>query len=204
LFLEALRVFVEGDDRVQVVGQATDADSAVRVIVECRPDLVLLDFALGAANGLDVLRDIAAANVPVRALMVTEHASDAEILQALELGACGVLLKQSSADMLQRAIAAVMAGQYWLERDRVGPIIQEMGKPATDTPCGPDGLPLKFTRRQLQIMSAIVSGGTNDDIARQLSIRPTTVKYHLAQLFDKTGTTNRVALARMVGLRRLA
>jgi DNA-binding NarL/FixJ family response regulator len=203
LFLEALRVVVQADDRVRVVGHATDAESAVRVVTECRPDLVLLDFSLPPASGLDVLRELAATNLGARALMVTSSATDVEILQALELGGCGVVLKQSAVDVLQRAIHAVMSGQYWLERDRVGRIVQEMRNPETGMPRGRDGLPLRFTRRQLQIMSAIVSGGTNDDIARRLSIRPSTVKYHLAQLFDKTGATNRVALARMVGIRGL-
>jgi len=200
LFLEAMRVLIESENDVEVVGRATDAASAVRVVTECRPDLLLLDFALPPLSGIDVLRDLADAGVPVRALMVTAEASDPEILRALELGACGVLFKHSAADMLLRAVRAVTGGQYWIERDRVGRIVQEMRNPVKEAPRGPDGLPVRFTPRQLQIMTAIVSGGTNDDIARQLSIRPTTVKYHLAQLFEKTGTTNRVALARAVGM----
>jgi len=203
LFIEALKVFVQTDGAVRVVGHATDAAAAVRAVAECRPDLLLLDFSLPPASGLDVLRDLAAADAAVRTLMVTASATDAEILQALELGACGVVFKHSAAEMFLRAMHAVMAGQYWLGRDRLGRIVQEMRKPVQDTPRGPDGLPLRFTRRQLQIASAIVSGGTNDEIARQLSIRPTTVKYHLAQIFEKTGTSNRVALARMLGMREL-
>jgi two-component system nitrate/nitrite response regulator NarL len=202
LFLESLRGLLRSEDDIEVIGQATDAASAIRVIKDSRPDLVILDFSMPPMSGLDVLRDLAAAKHSVPILMVTAGASDGEVLESIELGARGVVLKHARPDMLIRAIRAVMAGQYWINRERIGDMVQHLRAPQ-ETSLGPDGLPMHFTPRQIQIMSAIVAGGSNRGIAKDLAIRPTTVKYHLAQLFEKTGTTNRVALARMITMRGL-
>jgi DNA-binding NarL/FixJ family response regulator len=204
LFLESIRALLNNASGVEVVGQATDVAGAVRVVGECRPDLLILDFSLPPQSGLDVLRQLADAGTSVPTLMISAGVSDDDILEALSLGARGVILKHVTPDLLVRAIAAVRAGQYWIGRDRVGGMVRQLrAENEQNANVGPDGLPMEFTPRQVQIMSAIASGSTNRGIAEELSIRPTTVKYHLAQLFEKTGTNNRVALARVITMRSL-
>jgi DNA-binding NarL/FixJ family response regulator len=203
-FVESLRVLLQHAEGVQVVGHATDVTSAIRAVRETRPDLLILDFSLPPWSGLDVLRALSAADLSVPALMITAGASEDDVAEAIELGARGVVLKHCTPDLLVRAIRAVMAGQYWIGRDQVAGMIRQLrGGDEPAPPADDEGAPLLFTERQRQIMSAIVSGSSNRGIAEELSIRPTTVKYHLSQLFEKTGTTNRVALARMITMRGL-
>ena len=94
------------------------------------------------------------------------------------------------------AIRTVMAGEHWVSHECVGDLIDRVRRRAHPAPASPRDLPVAFTPRQLDIVSAIVAGGTNRDIAKQFSITPTTVKYHLTHMFEKVGVSNRIELAR--------
>ena len=196
LFRESLRMLLDGLGDVRVVAEARNAREAVRLTRMHRPDVLLLDLSLPDASGLEVVRELSRHDV--RMLLLTAAASDSDILDALQLGARGIILKDASPDMLPRALRAVMAGEYWIGRNDVSRVVDRMRERSNSGAAASRSPTADVTPRQRQILAAIAAGATNRDIARQLSIGPSTVKYHLAQLFDKLGVSTRLELALLV------
>lgn len=192
---QSLSKLLESCHEFRVVGEASTGIDAVQRARDLRPDIVVLDRDMPITTRPTVLRELAKLTPPVRTLVLTADASESDIVQALQLGARGVLLKQATSDMLFRSLRAIMAGEYWIGRDCVGEIIQRMREHAFPADAPARQPTFGFTARQLEIVSALVAGASNRDIAKQFSISATTVKYHLSHMFDKAGVSNRVELA---------
>jgi DNA-binding NarL/FixJ family response regulator len=190
---EGLRQVLTAQGDFTVVGEASNGREAVAVARRTRPDLLLLDVSMPERSGLDALRELAASRPPVRTLMLTASIDRRGILEALELGARGVVLKTSGTDVLLRAIHAVLAGEYWVDRRSVSnlfDVVKQLSAPAEQ-----DQRKFGLTERQIQIVAAVVSGLTNREIAAKLLIAEDTVKHHVTQVFAKTGVSSRVELA---------
>ena len=169
-----LRALLDGSAELSVVGEAADAVSGERVTVDTRPDVVLMDLNLGA--GPDGIAGIGMLNRlpdPPRVVVLTTYDTDADVINALDAGAAGFLLKDSPPDELVRAVVAAV-----LVRRVSG------GSPA-------------LTAREIEILSLLAADQTNRDIARQLFISEATVKSHLTNIYAKLGVESRAgAVAR--------
>jgi len=194
LFRESVKRLLETDADISVIGEASNGRDAVRLVARLKPDILLLDLNMPEMPGLAVLRELAGTATPVRTLLLVADAEDSEVVDALELGASGVVMKHSATELLFRSLRAVMAGECWIGRDRVGHLLEKIRDRNKNAGPNPES-GFSFTSRQLDILSAVASGATTRDISRQLKISPTTVKYHLSHLFDKAGVSNRVELA---------
>lgn len=195
LFREALRTLLQSDPSLRVVGEASNGRDAIRLAQELHPDILLLDLRMPGTPGLSALRELSLLTPPVRTLLLTAEVADSDVLEALQLGARGIVLKQSATELLFKGIHTVMSGQYWVGRSCVADLIESM-RERLPGPGGPRVQPaFGLTPRQLEIVSAIVAGATNQDIAEQFSISAKTVKYHLTLIFDKLGVSNRIELA---------
>jgi DNA-binding NarL/FixJ family response regulator len=195
LFREALRQLLESDPKVRVVGSAGNGRDAIALVKARRPDILLLDLRMPDTPGLTTLRELAALSLPVRTLVLAADVGNHDVVDALQLGARGVLMKHAATDMLFESIHAVMAGHYWVGRDCVQELIENMCASEGSRGSAKSQPTFDLTARQLDIVSAIVMGATNDDIAKQFSISPHTVKYHLTNMFEKLGVSNRIELA---------
>lgn len=204
LFREAARKLLEMDPALSVVGEAGSGREAIAVARDLRPDILLLDLAMPDTPGLAALAEIAALEPRVRTLVLTAEVGDSDVVHAMQLGACGVVMKHTTTELLLKAIRTVMAGQYWIGREYVADLIASMRERTLRTHAVPPHPTFGLTPRQLDIVSAIVDGATNNDIAQQFSISSKTVKYHLTNMFDKLGVSNRVELARFALKQRLA
>jgi DNA-binding NarL/FixJ family response regulator len=194
IFRDGLRRLLEADPSFQVVGEAGDGEQAVAQVVALRPDILLLDLAMPRTNGLKALQDLIDIHVPARPVLLTAAIESAETVKALQLGARGVILKESATQLLYKCLHTVMAGGYWVGHERVQDIVQHLRGASRQPP--PITTPVMLlTRRELQIIAAIVEGASNKDIGQQFGLSEQTVKNHLSHIFDKIGVSNRLELA---------
>jgi len=192
---QAVRSVLEVSGGFQVVGEAEDGKMAAELVGQIRPDILLLDLLMPNLPGLEALRAITTAGAEVRTVLLCSAISAKQVLEALQLGARGVVLKKRVAELLP-ALDAVMRGQYWIESRSVSNIVQIVEQLAAAN-LQPDKSQSHFglTARETEIVSFITQGYMNRDIAKSLSITEETVKRHLTNIFNKVGMSNRLELA---------
>jgi DNA-binding NarL/FixJ family response regulator len=123
---DGLSRLLEDEGGFQVVGQASDGTEAVRLAQKLQPDALLLDLAMPRASGLDALRELAASKAGAKVLLLTVAIEDAQVVEALQLGARGVVAKEAATELLFKAIRSVVAGQYWVGNDTVTDIVHHL------------------------------------------------------------------------------
>ena len=194
IFREGLIKLRETRPDLRVVGTASDGDEAVKLAAHLEPDVLLLDMAMPRLSGLGTLQALRDRSIRARTILLTASVAKTEIVAALQLGARGVVLKESSCELLFKSIYAVLAGEYWIGRDRVADLISTLHELSAPTP-EPERNLFGLTPRELEVVGEILSGASNSDIAVKLSISHKTVKHHLTNIFEKLGVCNRLELA---------
>jgi DNA-binding NarL/FixJ family response regulator len=195
LFRDGLRKLLQTEPGFEVVGEASDGDELVGLARKAKPDILLLDLSMPKQDGMEVLRALAAAKVPVRTLMLTASINKAQIVQALKLGAYGVILKESTTQRLFDSIRCVMEGQFWVGRESVSDLVRALRDVSSAAEGGTGTRDFGLTRRESEIVTLVVAGYSNPDIAQRCSISEQTVKHHVSNIFDKLGVSNRLELA---------
>jgi DNA-binding NarL/FixJ family response regulator len=186
---------IETQPDLRVVGDTCDGAEALKLVREHAPDILLLDVAIAGLAAHRVLRDVQRSAPSVRTVFLAAEAETPETVEVLKLGARGVMRKDSPVDLVLKAIRCVNAGQLWVRRDKITDVLQSLGKETSPCLNGPLGRDLHVTSREIQIISAILYGGSNKDIAKQFGISENTVKHHLTHIFEKLGVGNRLELA---------
>ncbi len=189
-----VRNMLAGDEHVEVVGEAGDGDEAITQTLDLLPDILLLDLAMPRLPGLEAMRSIMSGSPSVKIILLTSQISTQQIIEALQIGARGIVLKDALADHLTEAIFSVASGDYWIGGKRVvnlvGALHDLMQKAAT-----PERKTFGLTPREMEVVGCIVEGCSNRDIAKQFTLSEETVKRHLSNIFDKTGVSTRLELA---------
>jgi two-component system nitrate/nitrite response regulator NarL len=193
-FRDGLTRLLETDGDLRVIGSAGDGDEATRLVEQLEPDLLLLDVAMPRKPGLVALRELRERSVRARIILVTAALDRDELISGLQLGAQGIVLKESASELLFKSIHAVVAGHYWVGRNRVADLTTALQQLLASHP-QPSRKHFGLTPRELEIISVILGGYSNSDIATKFSISEKTVKHHLTNIFDKLGVSNRLELA---------
>lgn len=182
-------------DGFDVVGEAADGDQAVTETLELEPDILLLDLAMPKLPGLEAMRAIMSRSPRVKILLLTSTISTQQIIEALQIGARGIVLKDSVAGDLGDALHAVLNGDYWIGGRRVVNLLTALHELMQKAAAIPERKTYGLTPRELEVVTCIVEGCSNKDIAKQFTISEETVKRHLSNIFDKTGVSTRLELA---------
>ena len=179
----------------EVVGEAEDGDDAITQTIELEPDILLLDVLMPRLPGLEAMRAIMTKSPRVKIVLLTATISPQQIIEALQIGARGIVLKDSVAGDLSEALRAVLGGDYWIGGERVANLLKALHELMAQAAAVPERKTYGLTPRELEVVSCIVEGCSNKDIARQFTISEETVKRHLSNVFDKTGVSTRLELA---------
>lgn len=180
---DGLRGMLENQSDFEVIGEAADGEAALHMAVETRPDLILMDLRMPVMDGVTAIREIKARCPGIQVLVLTTYDSDADILPAIEAGATGYLLKDSSREELYRAIRSAARGEPVLAPRVAARLIGRMRAPAEE----------KLSSRELEVLQLVAGGGSNGEIASRLHISQATVKSHLIHIFGKLGVSDRTA-----------
>lgn len=186
---------LERDPGIEVVGEAEDGDDAITQTLELEPDILLLDLMMPRLPGLEAMRAIMSKSPRVKILLLTSTISTQQIIEALQIGARGIVLKDSVAADLAKALRAVISGDYWIGGERVVNLVTALNELMKKAAESPEKKTYGLTPRELEVVTCIVEGCSNKDVAKQFAISEETVKRHLSNIFDKTGVSTRLELA---------
>lgn len=178
---------------VEVVGEAADGAEALRLILELRPAVVLLDLRLPLLSGIDVMRQARSQAPEVRFLVLTTYDTDEYIGPALAAGAQGYLLKDATPDELARGVRETAQGGATLEPAVAARLLGRLSEPERG----------ELSTREVEVLRLLVAGASNKAIAAKLNLSENTVKTHISRIFDKLGVQSRaeaVAVALQHGL----
>jgi DNA-binding NarL/FixJ family response regulator len=182
---QGLRVLLEVQDGIEVVGEAGEGPTALALAAEHQPDVILLDLKLPGLDGLAVLEQLK--NTTAKVLVLTSVTDPVAAVRAMRGGAAGVLYKDVDPDALVRAIRAVHDGHLLLAPEAAGTLLQ----PATGPDRGLDAL----TAREREVLAELAKGRSNREIARALHVAEKTVKAHVSSVLAKLGVQDRTQAA---------
>ena len=193
----ALRMFLDSQPGIIVVGEGSGPQDAIAVASREQPEIILLDLDLGEANGLDLLPELHAAAPDAHVVVLTGVRDVQMHRRAVHLGAVGLVLKERAPEVLLEAIARVAAGEVWLENLLVASVLSEMTRrPPPSQPLDPEKIKIKaLTVREREIITLIGQGCRNQTIADRLCISEATVRHHLTSIYHKLAVGDRLELA---------
>lgn len=190
---EGLIALLEDEAVIELVGEATNGQQAIALFAELRPDVVLMDLQMPVLDGAEATRQIRVRFPDARILVLTTYATDEFIFKALRAGAQGYLLKDASADELLGAIQAIHQGQTLLAPAVAARLV--VGVSA--------GTPEILTPRELEVLTLMGQGRSNNEIAVTLGIAPRTTKVHVQNILGKLGATNRTEAVSIAARQKL-
>lgn len=187
LVREGFVKLLELSNDLVVVGTAGTGQECIDRMSEVKPDILLLDISLPDMNGLEVLRVVKEQHPDIKVIMLTVHDDYAFVMDSLNSGASGYMLKVTTADNLVHAIEAVSRGERYVEPSISG-YLKSKGKDGSKND-------VALTRRENQVLGLIAAGYSNKGIAESLGVSEKTVKNHLSSLFKKINVADRTNAA---------
>ena len=180
---DGLRGMFHADPRFTVIGEAGDGAEAISVAEQLQPDVVLMDLRMPKMDGVAAIKELAKRGVRSRILVLTTYDTDTEVLSAIQAGATGYLLKDSTREELCRAVETTAQSRAVLSPTVASKVMGQVRQPASEP----------LSQRELEVLELIARGKTNRETAKQLFISEATVKTHLLHVYAKLGVNDRAA-----------
>jgi len=193
---DGLVILVGLCDGIEVVGSAADGATAVSLVDELAPDVVLMDLRMPVMDGVEATRRITADST-TRVVVLTTFTDDESIFPALRAGAAGYLTKDASAEEIEAAIRAVHGGQTWLDPVAQARVVSALGATVPmETTVARKNAPDNLTPREVEVLTLIGEGLSNQEIGERLVLSAATVKTHINRIFAKAGVRDRAQAVR--------
>ncbi|MFN8511721.1 MAG: response regulator transcription factor [Chloroflexia bacterium] len=183
---QGLRMFLDLDSDLEVVGEATDGAEGVRLARELRPDVVIMDLLMPVMDGITAIGHLKQELPDTEIIALTSVLEDEKVIGAVKAGAIGYLLKDTQADELIRAIKGAAAGEAQLSRAAAERLMREIHAPAH---------PEALTDRETDVLRLLAVGQSNKEIARNLGVNESTIKSHVSNILAKLGVQGRTQAA---------
>ncbi|MBN1811874.1 MAG: response regulator transcription factor [Anaerolineae bacterium] len=183
---QGLKMYLELDPELEIVGQAADGAEALRLARELEPDVVLMDLLMPAMDGIAATRAIRRELPDVEVIALTSVLENGAVFDAMRAGAIGYLLKDTNAGALCQAVKAAAAGQVQLSPKVAERLMREISTPES---------PEKLTKRETEVLQLLAQGRSNKEIAVDLSVAEKTVKTHVSNILGKLGVSSRTQAA---------
>lgn len=190
---QGLRKLLETEQGLQVVGEASDGLEAAQMVENLRPDILVVDVMMPGMNGLEVTRQVRKRSPKTRVIVLSMHADNGYVLEALRSGAKGYVLKESVVEELVQAIHQAIAGRRYLSHSLSERAIEGYVRQSESSSLEPLDL---LTLREKEVLHLVAEGLSNSHIAQQLSISRRTVEMHRANLMRKLGLRSQAQLLR--------
>jgi DNA-binding NarL/FixJ family response regulator len=199
LIRQGIRLLLEIETDIQVVGQAANGREALDQVESLRPDVVLMDVRMPEMDGVVATRELRARFPDVKVIILTTFEDDETVFEGLKAGARGYLLKDISSEEMAAAVRKVAAGEALIEPRLTRKVLAEFsrlasahnGHVSSKDVASSESLPVPLTERELEVLKALTRGLSNREIAEQLVITEGTVKNHVSSLLDKLGVRDR-------------
>jgi DNA-binding NarL/FixJ family response regulator len=193
LFREALKTLLNASSDFEIVGDASNGEEAIRMVLQNSPDVVLMDLRMPIMDGVEATRRILQLNKPTRVIVLTTFDDDENVFEALRAGAVGYLLKDVSSEKLTEAIKAANQGEYFLLPSITAKVVSEFSRISRPTPKNQETfLPDPLSPREIEIIRLVATGASNKEIAEKLVISEGTVKNHLSSILSKLSVRDRM------------
>jgi DNA-binding NarL/FixJ family response regulator len=193
LFRSGLRSLLE-EQGVRVVGEADNGSSALQLVSELAPDVVIMDLKMPGLTGVEATREVSSIAPRTRVVVLTISDDDDDVMDAVMAGACGYLLKDSSIDQLIEGVRAAAGGDSLISPQIAAKLLQRLRVQRADEAAA-RAIQTELSERELDVLRLIASGKDNAEIARQLYISPKTVKNHISNILMKLQIENRIQAA---------
>ena len=193
LFRTGLRNLLE-EEGVNVVGEAENGETAIRLASDLTPDVVIMDLNMPGAGGVETTRRLSNLAPLSRVVVLTISADDDDVMNAVMAGACGYLLKDSSIQELIAGIRAASEGESLISPQIAAKVLQRLRAQSKDADAA-EVIRAELSDRELEVLKLIANGKDNAQIARELFISPKTVKNHISNILMKLQIENRIQAA---------
>jgi two-component system nitrate/nitrite response regulator NarL len=192
----SLRKLLTGNGDFEVVAEARNGAEVSEVVGEYRPDILLLDLEIPNLNGLAVLRKLRNSAAKTRVIVLAATEDEAQFVQAMKLGARGLVLEQTGPELLFKSIRKVHAGEIWLDSHTMAAVMRQFSSRLEPAPAAAvDTSVVSLSPREREIVALIAQGFRNKEIAEKLQISDQTVKNQLSKIFDRLGVSKRLDVA---------
>lgn len=192
---DGIKSLLENEANIEVVGEAIDGADALEVVAESKPDLLIVDIRMPNLTGIEVVEKLRTENNAVKIIMLSMHESEEYVLKSIKAGADGYLLKGSSKDEFLKALHTVSAGGKYFSGDISSILISQLTNAAASEPKQNLGEEMMITKREKEILTLLLSGKGNKEIAEALDISKRTAEVHRFNLMKKLKVKNLMELS---------
>jgi DNA-binding NarL/FixJ family response regulator len=196
---DGLKKLLSLEDDIEVVAVASDGREVLDQVAAHQPDIILLDLRMPNLDGISTLQTLQHKNCPAKVIILTASEDKNEFVQAMKLGARGIVLKQTASELIVKSIRKVYSGEIWLDSQTTAAVMRQFASPSAEpAPVQTAGRVRErspLSAREREIVALVAQGYKNKEMAEKMFISEQTVKNHLHNIFDKLGVSDRLELA---------